>query len=196
MTKISFWKGNVRERKMDAGSSSPFMAAPRDASESVLAQTSDFATVPWLSLKGIETVARVVSITDGDTVVLVVPLAISGAITLCRVRARIKGIDTCELHAHDPILRAKAKDARDALKSLFLREGETHVPLVDVACHEFDTYGRVLVDLYEHPSGRSVAESLIASGLAFECRDGVRMSEEAQLMHLKNMPQKVENACY
>ena len=161
----------------------PFSVAQN--ADAILAQVSDAATVPWLTLTGIRTAARVVSVTDGDTVVLVVPLAIAdGSHTLCKVRARLKGIDTCELRAKDPVLRANAAQARDALQA-FIRKDSSH-GLVDVACHEFDRYGRVLVDLYARPSGESAAAALVASGLAFECHDGVRLSEAEQLRYLQS----------
>jgi endonuclease YncB( thermonuclease family) len=157
----------------------PFSVAQN--ADAILAQVSDASTVPWLTLEGIRTAACVVSVTDGDTVVLVLPLAIAdgGSHTLCKVRARLKGIDACELRAKDPRLRAKAEQARDALKA-------SSQGLVDVACHEFDRYGRLLVDLFARPSGESVATALVASGLAFECHDGVRMSEQEQLRYLQS----------
>lgn len=170
---------------------SSIFCAPENA-ESILARVSaDARDVPWLSLKGMRTIARVVSVTDGDTVVLVIALALpegkdgDQAHTLCKVHARLNGIDTCELRSHEPILRAKAQEARDALKALLMPP--TSDNMVDVTCHEFDRYGRVLVDLCSHPAGESVSAHMLSHNLAFECIDGSRLSEEAQLQRLRRL---------
>jgi endonuclease YncB( thermonuclease family) len=142
------------------------------------------ASITKFTFAGLETYARVASVVDGDTVVIILPLAFSRQSTpkLHKVRARLRGIDTCELRSHNPILRAHAERARDALRSLLQSDD-----IVKVTCHEADKYGRVLVDMHTRTSGGvNVSKYMIEQGYAFDCPSGSRMSEMLQQQKLQN----------
>jgi endonuclease YncB( thermonuclease family) len=148
----------------------------------------DPATVPWFSLDGLKTPARVVSVTDGDTAVLLIPLRLScqeHASSFHKIRARLAGIDTCELRSHHPLLRAHAERARELLNELVCDK------VVDIECGPFDKYGRVLTKLQvsSTPDGThlDVASYLVKSGVAFKYDGkGSRMTEGEQLEILYN----------
>ena len=56
---------------------------------------------PTFSLEGINTYAKVVSVIDGDTIVLVIPFLN----TYFKFNCRLSNIDTCEIHSSNKKLK-------------------------------------------------------------------------------------------
>ena len=83
--------------------------------------------------------ASVDKVVDGDTVDLAVDL---GFHITVRDRFRLNGIDTPELHDHDPAKRDAAQKAKEALTTLLASATEV---LVQTQKNEGDKYGRWLV---------------------------------------------------
>jgi endonuclease YncB( thermonuclease family) len=133
---------------------------------------------PDFSLKDVKTVARVVSIYDGDTMKVVIPL-FGG---FHKFSVRLLGIDACEIRATDPLKRAAAERARDRLIQLVTghllpspkkkdveKLLDESVALVWLECGEFDKWGRVLVRAFPHPrreEGVSFSDTLLEERLA------------------------------
>ncbi len=116
--------------------------------------------------------ARCIRVVDGDTVDLVVDLGFHCSLT---GRFRLLGIDTPELHAADPTLRARAVEAKAHLLASI---GETWdgttwaLRLTDVR-HDPDNFGRWLAVLWKHDDAaveQNVNQDLISAGLAVPYR--------------------------
>ena len=75
-------------------------------------------------LDGVDTLARVVSLHDGDTLTAVVPLFGRHV----KVHVRVAGIDTCEMNATDDANRRLAFLARDRMLQLVL--GDDHAAIL------------------------------------------------------------------
>ena len=132
------------------------------------------ASTPTFSLANVRTYARLVDVTDGDSIVCVVPVLGS----YFKFPIRLKGIDTPELRSKDPAMRERAVRAREFLIDALVpgRVSDKHsvrehlnenVVLVYLNCAKNDKYGRVLADVYVHASDvMSVSSALIQNGLA------------------------------
>ena len=168
---------------MGASSEKQSMPSPSPPSQSQ--SQSQFSApvlgkdVPYFSLDGrVFEKARVAKVYDGDTVTVIVPLGEHG--TPRRIRTRMTGLDACEIrgegaargHAarHDLVCALHiAIDPDDRYDEDFFDENPT---FIDVFCHEFDKYGRVLVDLAPL-GGEPVNAYLVESSMHFEAYDGV-----------------------
>ena len=71
---------------------------------------------------------------------------------------RLFGIDTAELRSKDAIEKAFAIETRDELSRKILYQN------IDVKCHNFDKYGRLLVSIYK--DNQNINQWLIDSGYA------------------------------
>lgn len=106
------------------------------------------------SLDGKEVDAKVMSVYDGDTVIL----AFSIHHVMYRWKCRISGIDTPEVRTKNHDEKAMGYRARDALRDKILGR------VVRVTCGKFDKYGRILVDI--HVDGVSIGDWLVSNGYA------------------------------
>lgn len=133
--------------------------------------------VPLFSLNGSSHICKVVYIYDGDTVNIVIDFNNK----LTKFNCRLLGIDTCEMTSKDATKKQKAVQARN-----FLINKITNEPLKDtltkkeikdmlsksrklcyVKCHDFDKYGRLLIDLYDNDKSLiSYNQELINNNLA------------------------------
>ena len=101
-------------------------------------QNINCSNVPLMSYSGIEEYARVASVTDGDTIVIV--LYINKALT--KLKVRFDGIDA-------PELRSKEKKESEAgVKSMNALKELINDKIVKVHLKHFDKYGRTLCDVY------------------------------------------------
>lgn len=157
-------------------------------------------TTKALTLEGLDALARVVSIHDGDTLTAVVPF-MGG---YYKYSVRVKGVDTCELRSLAPRNRLLAVKARDRLGMLVYSGGQCaqdagtllevtndmldrDVKLVRLACGPFDKYGRLLAEvLSPNPLSASVSygEVLVAERLAYRYDGGKKLTEEEQIQAL------------
>ena len=156
---------------------------------SVLESSSLENSSPF-GMHGLQTVARVLDVYDGDTVTLAVPFL--GKVFACA--CRIKGIDTPEMKSRDPAEKARARAARARL--LLYCCGETvgdsadwprervrsflkdHCTFAWILCYEPDKYGRVLIDLYNDPerAQSSASEVMLREGHAYAYDGGTKLS--------------------
>jgi endonuclease YncB( thermonuclease family) len=74
------------------------------------------ANTPVFDLNGHEGVARVVSVYDGDTCQIVLPLFSEAK--MWRFSARLRGINACEMKDPSPLVKTRAIAARDRLVQL------------------------------------------------------------------------------
>jgi micrococcal nuclease len=102
--------------------------------------------------------ATVLRILDGDTVEMVIDL---GFTVQWKSTCRLYGINTPELTSKDPLIRAKALEAKQYLIDKLVT-GST----VYIKSRELDKYGRPLADLYYGASFNHVNKELLDLGLA------------------------------
>lgn len=150
------------------------------------------ANTPSFSLNGVSLYGRVCDVCDGDTVTLV--LDVDG--TFRKFKARLNGIDTCEMKSKSVQNKQLANKARVRLiqlitntridinpnkketKNLF----EENVHVVWVKCYEFDKYGRVLVDIFaDKDSAKSFSQILHEEHLAYSYQGDTKLTEEQQI---------------
>ena len=118
---------------------------------------------PVLSLEGYYSVAKVVSVYDGDTCRVVIPF--KGEFYKWNVR--LDGYDTPEMRPsrskpNRDIEIAAAKAAKRYLMSLVM---ESPNQIVYIKCKDFDKYGRLLASIYIHPEDTvSVNEMMVQKG--------------------------------
>ena len=94
-----------------------------------------------LSFEDYTTLAKVISVYDGDTVTL--GFCIPNTDLIFKWKCRLLGIDTPELRTKNEIEKKCATEARDALK-LKIPIGS----IVKIRCGDFDKYGRILVRIF------------------------------------------------
>jgi endonuclease YncB( thermonuclease family) len=147
------------------------------------------ATKPF-SLAGRDTLARVVSVHDGDTLTAVLPFA--GGFH--RFAVRLEGIDACEVTSKAPANKRLAALARARLCALIsgcigcigcIRDAdfERRVHLVRLECGGFDKYGRILASVF-HPysqDARSFNQTLVLERLAYVYGGKKKLTEAEQV---------------
>lgn len=116
-------------------------------------QTKD---IPYFSLEGYETLAKVVKVYDGDTVHVV----FSYFDKFYKWNCRILHVDTPELRTKDLEEKKRGYECRDKLSALILDK------VVSLKCSKFDKYGRLLVEITVPETGLKIHEYLISEGLA------------------------------
>ena len=150
---------------------------------------------PFLSLNGITTKARVVSVYDGDTLTLIIPFKSD----CYKFNCRMMGIDTCEIKSKLQKNKETAVRARNRVLQLL------GVPITDldatfsrqkiqsllaekvytcwVKCYENEKFGRTLVDVRvkDDPSCPTIAQILIDEKLAYEYKGDTKLTEEQQI---------------
>jgi endonuclease YncB( thermonuclease family) len=137
------------------------------------------------TLDGLDTIARVVSVYDGDTLNVVMPFA--G--TFYQFVVRLDGIDACELKATNEENKQLAKQARTRLITLISPEStcfETSECLVRVQCGKFDKYGRLLAKVYGITGNLSACynDVLVTERLAYVYKGKKKLDEAGQIAAL------------
>jgi endonuclease YncB( thermonuclease family) len=140
---------------------------------------------PQWTLSGLDTLARVVSIYDGDTLMAVVPCA--GG--FFRFSVRLDGIDTCEMNSAAAANRNIARLARDRLGQMITNTDfgwddvlERDVCLVRLKCGGFDKYGRLLASVFSAGTQKkSYNDVLVEERLAYVYNGGTKLAEEEQM---------------
>jgi len=117
-----------------------------------LEDVEELKKVPKFTLEGYVTKARFCQIYDGDTCKAVFPF--EGK--LYKWSCRLIAIDTPELRTKNLKEKEAAREAKKALKELL--EGKT----LEITCHEFDKYGRLLIDI--KLENETVSKNLIRRG--------------------------------
>ena len=142
-------------------------------------------TTPYFSLKGVKTYARVVSIYDGDTITVVIPILNS---QYYKFNLRLMGIDTSEIRDKDENKRKMALKARNRLYELItkckcddLKHKEIEEKLNDdiyliwVECDIVEKYGRTLAHVkINEEDTETLVDILINEGLGVRYDGGAR----------------------
>lgn len=122
----------------------------------------DPGTVSRFSFEGVDTIARVVSIYDPDTVTIVFEW--HGKFT--KLSVRLVGIDAPEKRSRNPMETAACKAGIKFLE-------KTMADIVRVRLDKFDKYGRPLAVLYSM-DGENINESLVKCGFAKSYTGGTK----------------------
>jgi endonuclease YncB( thermonuclease family) len=148
---------------------------------------------PMFSLNGIKTEARVVDVIDGDTLALVFPIFNK----YFKFHIRLNGIDTCEIHSKNEILKTKGLKAKrrmiellypletiedniEIYKKQILSLFDRYVSIVWLECLEFDKYGRLLGNVFIKDKKLNVCDVLIDEKLAYRYDGSTKLSKEEQ----------------
>lgn len=117
---------------------------------------------PQFTLNGYKTDAKVVKVYDGDTVHVVFYYFDKYYKWTCR----IAHVDTPELRTKNEAEKKKGYEVRDKLRELISDK------IVQLTCHEFDKYGRLLVDIMI--GDIKVDDWLITNGYAKKYEGGTK----------------------
>lgn len=150
---------------------------------------------PYLSLNGLVTEARVVSVYDGDTLTLVIPFKND----YYKFNCRMMGIDTCEIKSK----LQKNKDTAIRARNRVLQLLGVPINDIDIAltrpkiqnmlaervytcwikCYDTEKFGRTLVDVRVAPdmTSQTIAQILINEKLAYEYKGETKLSEDQQV---------------
>lgn len=152
---------------------------------------------PTFSLDGINTYGKVVSVIDGDTIALVIPVLN----TYFKFNCRLSNIDTCEIHSSNTKVKEIGIKAKfrliellskkkfniddDASKKEIQNIFSIDCFLVYVKCYSFDKYGRLLVDVFLNKDEKSLSDILLEEKLAYIYNGKTKLTDEEQLKLLK-----------
>jgi len=147
---------------------------------------------PIFTMNGMNTYARVVNVIDGDTLSLVIPLFDK----YFKFSVRIYGIDTCEVHSNDLVIKEKGlkakyrliemlskKDVKDVLcisRKQIIDLFNNNMSIVWIECLDFDKYGRLLANVFFDNKTKSIADILVSEKLAYRYDGGTKLTEEQQ----------------
>lgn len=130
-------------------------------------------STPLLSLEGYFSVAKVVSVYDGDTCRVVIPF--KGEFYKWNVR--LDGYDTPEMRPSrsKPNRDAEIAAAKEAKKYLMSLIMESPNQIIYIKCKDFDKYGRLLASIYIHPDDNvSVNEIMVQKGHGYNYDGGTK----------------------
>jgi len=162
---------------------------------------------PEFSLNGYNTYGRLVDVTDGDSLSIVLPLSLESIVDSKKIyleksyfykyRVRLFGIDTCELKSKNEENKKLGLSARKKLVELVTNKKIDHditkqeiremldkeIILLFVECLDFDKYGRLLANVYLERVDEKVNLSnyLIQNKLAYKYTGGTKLNENEQL---------------
>jgi endonuclease YncB( thermonuclease family) len=147
--------------------------------------------IPFFSLKGINSQARVVNIIDGDTVVVILNI-FNG---FYKFYTRLINIDTCEIHSSNLELKEKGNTAKYRVIELITKNKynnlskkdiikilNENVYIVNIECDDFDKYGRLLANIFVDE--KNIGDILVDEKLAYRYYGDKKLSEIDQLKNL------------
>jgi endonuclease YncB( thermonuclease family) len=174
---------------------------------SSLYQTDAYTDTPPFRIEPSQQWVRVIDVYDGDTMTCILKLHMKYPY---RFQIRLSGIDACEMRSRNPVLKAKALEARQCVLQEVTRCSDATLQTLQtrneikaflnktpsfVWLHatSFDKYGRVLANVYLNKPKtlskssakistppQSLSDVLIDRGLAFPYDGHAKLSEEAQ----------------
>lgn len=118
----------------------------------------DQENTPWFSLSGKKLTCKCVQVYDGDSITLIMP--IHGKVY--KKKCRLIGIDTPELRTLNDTEKKAAIEAREFLSGMILNKK------VNVECHDWDKYGRLLITVYINDLTTSINQFMIDNKHAYE----------------------------
>jgi endonuclease YncB( thermonuclease family) len=150
---------------------------------------------PLFSFNGVNGMARVVDITDGDTIKAIINFKDD----YYKIIVRLNDIDTCETKSKCEenknlgieakkrlynLITNKTIDSND--KKLIKQELHNNCYLIYLKCYDFDKYGRVLGDIYQNENNNiSFSSILIKEKLAYIYGGKTKLTEKEQIELLK-----------
>lgn len=176
----------------------------RDISQDALTiqrlSTQTFTNTPLFSLQGVDTIARVVNVKDGDSLTLIIPYND----TFYKFNVRLHEIDTCEMNSTIKENKTRALQARNRVLILIgaIPDSELNIQytrqdiitmlttkpfIVRVHCYKFEKYGRLLAEVFPYNSKESLSTSLLKEKYAYKYGGGKRLSEQQQNTIMKIM---------
>ena len=135
-------------------------------------KTKDITT-PTLSLDGYFTIAKVVSVYDGDTCRVVIPYKND----FYKWNVRLDGYDTPEMRPSKskPNRDKEIEAAKEAKKFLISKVMSTPDQLIFIKCKNFDKYGRLLADIYLNMNDTiSVNDLMVQNGHGYLYNGGTK----------------------
>ena len=109
--------------------------------------------IPYYTLEGHQYICKCVRVYDGDTITVI--FKPKGLSSLFKYNLRLNGIDAPEIKSIDDIEKELARRARDFVRDRILGK------LIKIVCGKYDKYGRVLVEVFEMDSSKSLNQILI-----------------------------------
>ena len=135
-------------------------------------KTKDITT-PSLSLDGYYSIAKVVSVYDGDTCRVVIPYKND----FYKWNVRLDGYDTPEMRPskNKPNRDKEIAAAKEAKKYLISQVMNTPDQLIFIKCKKFDKYGRLLADIFQNMSDTvSVNDLMVQNGHGYRYNGGTK----------------------
>lgn len=144
------------------------------------------SNTPTFSLNGTKTYCRVVSVLDGDTIKVIIPIFNN----YYKFNVRLNGIDTYEIKGKNKELGLKGRNRLFELitnkqidseykKNQVEKLLDEDVYLIWLECLEFDKYGRLLGNLYNNENNeQNFSEILINEKLGLPYDGGTKMIEK------------------
>jgi len=135
-------------------------------------KTKDIKT-PTLSLDGYFTIAKVVSVYDGDTCRVVIPYKDD----FYKWNVRLDGYDTPEMRPSKskPNRDKEIEAAKEAKKFLISKVMNSPEQLIFIKCKKFDKYGRLLADIYLNMNDTiSVNDLMVQNGHGYLYNGGTK----------------------
>jgi endonuclease YncB( thermonuclease family) len=140
---------------------------------------------------GINCQCRIIDITDGDTVKVIINFKND----YYKIIVRLNNIDTCETKSKCEENKNKGLDAKKRIynlitgktidivdKKIIKNELNDNCYLCYIKCYDFDKYGRVLADIYSNEkSSDSFSSILINEKLAYTYGGKTKLTEKEQL---------------
>ena len=150
---------------------------------------------PLFSFNGINGMARVVDITDGDTIKAIINFKND----YYKIIVRLNDIDTCETKSKCEENKNLGIEAKKRLynlitnknidnndKKIIKQELNNKCYLIYLKCYDFDKYGRVLGDIYQNENDDiSFSSILIKEKLAYIYGGKTKLTEKEQIELLK-----------
>lgn len=135
-------------------------------------KTKDITT-PSLSLDGYYSIAKVVSVYDGDTCRVVIPYKND----FYKWNVRLDGYDTPEMRPSKskPNRDKEIEAAKEAKKFLISKVMSTPEQLIFIKCKKFDKYGRLLADIFQNMGDTvSVNDLMVQNGHGYRYNGGTK----------------------
>jgi endonuclease YncB( thermonuclease family) len=143
------------------------------------------------SFDGLNCVCRVIDITDGDTVKVIINFKND----YYKIIVRLNNIDTCETRSKCEENKQKGLEAKKRVfnlitgktidiidKKYIKNELNENCYLCYIKCYDFDKYGRVLADIYSNEkSSESFSNILINEKLAYIYGGKTKLTETQQI---------------
>ena len=118
--------------------------------------------------------SKVVSVYDGDTIKCVFPINEK----MYKWNCRINGIDTPEIRTRSALEKEAGYKARDFLREKILNK------IVTLHCHDFDKYGRLLVNV--EIDNEDISELMVKLEHAFKYDGGTKRDWDEYLKNKKD----------